>query len=110
MRPVDLRLMARPGLKALLLARCRPRPRALDVTADRGVAAPETLGPDQGPMNPPRPHPRRRGQPLIDQRLELVQHARHPLAPLDRLGAGLPDSASPSASPGPAAGRSRCTC
>src|SRR3954447_23356252 len=38
-RPVDLRLMARPGLKALRGPGRRPRPRPLDVATDRVVAA-----------------------------------------------------------------------
>src|SRR4051812_20232698 len=81
--------MSGRGLEALLAA-CRwPRPRALHVAADRVVAALEAVVADQILMDPRRQKPRRGRQPLIDQRLELVQLARHPLAPVDRLGAGL---------------------
>src|SRR4051794_24445286 len=88
-RPVDLGLMTRRGLEALLLPPRWPWPGALDVAAARFVAALDPSVPDQVLMDPRRQKPRGRGQPLIDQRLELVQLRRHPPAPVDRLRAGL---------------------
>src|SRR3954449_8753191 len=77
--------MPGPGLKALLLARRRPRPRALDVAPHGVVAALEAVVADQVLMDPRRQQARRGGQPLINHRLDLVQLARHPPAPIDRL-------------------------
>src|SRR3954471_16124930 len=89
MGPVDLRLMTGPRLKALLLARGRPRPRALDVAADRVVAALKAVIAGQVLMDPRRQQARRGRQPLVDQRLELIQLARHPPPLVDRLRPGL---------------------
>src|SRR4051812_2870097 len=81
--------MPGPSLKALRRPRRRARPRTLDVATDRVVAALESVVAYEILMDPSRQQPRCGRQPLIDQRLELVQLARHPLAPVDRLRAGL---------------------
>jgi hypothetical protein len=83
--PIDLRLMPGPGLEPLLGPPRGLRPRALDIPADRVVAALEPVIADQVLMHPGGQQPGLRGQPLIDQRLELIQLRRHPLAPIRRL-------------------------
>jgi len=57
--------------------------------ADRVIDAGERVVANEILMHPGRQQPRLLREPLIDQRLERVQLRRHPLAPIDRLGALL---------------------
>ncbi len=88
-RPIDLRLMTRGGLKALL----RPGRHALidgagafDVATYGLVGASEAVVAHEVLMDPGRQQPRALGQPLIDHRLERIELGRCALAPVDRLG------------------------
>jgi hypothetical protein len=88
-RPVNLRLEPRRGLKPLLRPARRPRPGPVDISTDGVVAALEPIIADQVLMHPRGQQPRLRGQPLIDQRLQRIQLRRHPLAAIHRLRTGL---------------------
>lgn len=84
-RPVDLRLPARPRLEPLLRPRLRLRPRPLDVAAHRVVAAVEAVIARQILIHPRREQPRLPREPLVDHRLERVELRRHPPPAIHRL-------------------------
>src|ERR1700690_360067 len=85
MRPSDLRLMTRGSLKTLCCPRHRTRASPLGIATHRVVATSEPIVTHQILVDSGRQKPRLRGQPLIDQWLELIELRRHPPAPVDRL-------------------------
>ncbi len=86
-RPVDLRLMARRRLKALLRRLGLGRSRSLHVAAHSLIAAHKTVVACEILMDALCLKTRRGRQPLVDQRLEWVELRRCALAPIGRLRA-----------------------